>query len=83
MRYLASTRQAGVFHRTRIDSVNSIHKRFDSLEVNFFSQAIMQAVDTTAEGLSKLEGGGVDTRGRNFADVLEQLSFAVSGIQPS
>ncbi|KAL8434885.1 hypothetical protein ACSSS7_002851 [Eimeria intestinalis] len=39
-------------------------------------QAVMQVVDTTAEGLSKLEAGGVDTRGRTFANILEQLSFA-------
>ncbi|KAL8452196.1 hypothetical protein Emed_001503 [Eimeria media] len=44
-------------------------------------QAIMQVVDTTAEGLSKLEAGGVDTRGRTFASILEQLSFAEFDLQ--
>ncbi|KAL8273288.1 hypothetical protein Esti_002789 [Eimeria stiedai] len=44
-------------------------------------QAIMQVVDTTAEGLSKLEAGGVDTRGRTFANILEQLSFAEFELQ--
>ncbi|KAL8431567.1 hypothetical protein Efla_000613 [Eimeria flavescens] len=38
-------------------------------------QAIMDAVSQTAESLSQIEGGGVDTRGRTFADVLEQLTF--------
>ncbi|KAL8452309.1 hypothetical protein Emag_002428 [Eimeria magna] len=40
-----------------------------------------QVVDTTAEGLSKLESGGVDTRGRTFASILEQLSFAEFELQ--
>lgn len=38
-------------------------------------QTIMQAVNVTAEGITKLEGGGLDTRGRTFADILQQLSF--------
>ena len=42
----------------------------------------MKVVDVTAEGLSKLEAGGRDTRGRTFDDILNQLIFSVSNIKP-